>query len=460
MPLESKLPNVGTTIFTVMSKLAADEGAINLSQGYPDFDGPPELLERVGYYLTHGYNQYPPMAGIEPLRDAIAGKVADLYGVEVNPETEVTVTSGATEALFCAINAVVRPGDEVIVFDPCYDSYEPAVTLAGGVCRHLPLCAPDFHVDWDRVHDAVGPKTRLVIVNTPHNPTGAVWNEDDIAGLRSVMARGDIYVVGDEVYEHILFDGRTHVSLCRYPDLFARSFVVSSFGKTYHTTGWKVAYCVAPAGLSAEFRRVHQFVTFTTATPLQYGIADFLKSCPEHHEKPRRLLPGQARPVLRPARQLQIPPDAVRGHLLPACRLRADLQRTGRRTRTALDGGEEGRLHPDLGLLRGASDPDLPALLLCEGRRHARTGRRDAMRTLNVALVQADLHWHDPAANRAYVRRLTPRGRCGPHRASGNAEHGVHDGVRGRCRDDAAATPWPGCATSPRESARPLPAAS
>lgn len=284
VPLESKLPNVGTTIFTVMSKLAADEGAINLSQGYPDFDGPPELLERVGYYLTHGYNQYPPMAGIEPLRQAIAGKVANLYDVSVNPETEVTVTSGATEALFCAINAVVRAGDEVIVFDPCYDSYEPAVTLAGGICRHLPLHAPDFHVDWDRVHDAVGPKTRLVIVNTPHNPTGAVWDEDDIAGLRSVLARGDIYVVGDEVYEHILFDGRAHVSLCRYPDLFARSFVVSSFGKTYHTTGWKVAYCVAPAGLSAEFRRVHQFVTFTTATPLQYGIADFLKSCPEHHE--------------------------------------------------------------------------------------------------------------------------------------------------------------------------------
>ena len=284
MPLESKLPNVGTTIFTVMSKLAADEGAINLSQGYPDFDGPAELLERVGYYLTNGYNQYPPMAGIEPLRQAIAGKVADLYGVSVDPETEVTVTSGATEALFCAINAVVRAGDEVIVFDPCYDSYEPAVTLAGGICRHLPLHAPDFHVDWDRVHDAVGPKTRLVIVNTPHNPTGAVWDEDDIAGLRSVLARGDIYVVGDEVYEHILFDGRAHVSLCRYPDLFARSFVVSSFGKTYHTTGWKVAYCVAPAGLSAEFRRVHQFVTFTTATPLQYGIADFLKSCPEHHE--------------------------------------------------------------------------------------------------------------------------------------------------------------------------------
>ncbi len=284
MPLESKLPNVGTTIFTVMSKLAADEGAINLSQGYPDFDGPPELLDRVSYYLTHGYNQYPPMAGIEPLREAIAVKVASLYAATVDPDTEVTVTSGATEALFCAINAVIRPGDEAIVFDPCYDSYEPAVTLAGGVCRHIPLLAPDFSVDWDRVHDAISPRTRLLVVNTPHNPTGAVWGEDDIAGLRLATARGDIYVVSDEVYEHILFDGRAHLSLSRYPDLFERSFVVSSFGKTYHTTGWKVAYCVAPAALSAEFRRVHQFVTFTTATPLQHGIADFLSNCPEHHE--------------------------------------------------------------------------------------------------------------------------------------------------------------------------------
>ncbi|MDE0420344.1 MAG: pyridoxal phosphate-dependent aminotransferase [Gammaproteobacteria bacterium] len=284
MSLISKLPGVGTTIFTVMSKLAADEAAINLSQGYPDFDGPPLLLERVNHYLTHGYNQYPPMAGVEPLREAIAGKVNSLYGAAVDPETEVTVTSGATEALFCAITAVIQPGDEAIVFDPCYDSYEPAVTLAGGTCRHIPLFAPDFRIDWDRVADAIGPRTRLVMVNTPHNPTGSVWDERDIEGLRAILAAHDLYVVADEVYEHIVFDGRPHVSLARYPDLFARSFVVSSFGKTYHTTGWKVAYCVAPAALSAEFRRIHQFVTFTTATPLQYGIADFLVECPEHHE--------------------------------------------------------------------------------------------------------------------------------------------------------------------------------
>ena len=281
--LDSKLPSVGTTIFTVMSKLAADEGAINLSQGYPDFDGPQRLLERVGHYLTNGYNQYPPMAGIEPLRRGIADKVEDLYGAKVDPETEVTVTSGATEALFCAITSVIRPGDEAIAFDPCYDSYEPAVTLSGGVCRHVPLTAPHFKVDWNRVEDVLGPKTRLVLINTPHNPTGAVWDSADIENLRRVVADRDIYVVADEVYEHIVFDGRDHLSLVRYPDLFARSFVVSSFGKTYHTTGWKVGYCVAPRPLSAEFRRVHQFVTFTTATPLQYGLADFLRECPEHH---------------------------------------------------------------------------------------------------------------------------------------------------------------------------------
>ena len=284
LSLTSKLPGVGTTIFTVMSKLAADEGAINLSQGYPDFDGPPLLLERVGHYLNNGYNQYPPMAGVEPLREAIAHKVNALYGATLDPETEVTVTSGATEALFCAVTAVIQPGDEAIVFDPCYDSYEPAVTLAGGTCRHIPLYAPDFRIDWDRVADALGPRTRLIMANTPHNPTGAVWDERDIDGLRNVLARGDLYVVADEVYEHIIFDGRPHVSLARYPEVFDRSFVVSSFGKTYHATGWKVAYCVAPAELSAEFRRIHQFVTFTTATPLQYGIADFLSQCPEHHE--------------------------------------------------------------------------------------------------------------------------------------------------------------------------------
>ena len=326
--LNTKLPKVGTTIFTVMSKLAADEGAINLSQGYPDFDGPRLLLERVSHYLTNGFNQYPPMAGIEPLRRAIATKVRTLYGTDIDAGTEVTVTSGATEALFCAVTAVVQPGDEAIVFDPCYDSYEPAVTLAGGRCRHIPLHAPDFRIDWNQVADAIGPKTRLIMANTPHNPTGAVWQADDIEALRTVTAGHNLYVVADEVYEHIVFDGRHHLSLTRFPDLFARSFVVSSFGKTYHTTGWKVAYCVAPPELTTEFRRIHQFVTFATATPLQYGIADFLEQCPEHHnnlpsfyQKKRDLFNN-----FLSGSRFKITPSA--GTFFPASRLWRDNERT------------------------------------------------------------------------------------------------------------------------------------
>lgn len=286
--LTSKLPGVGTTIFTVMSELAREHGALNLSQGFPDFDGPRYLLERVQHYLTHGHNQYAPMMGVPALRQAIADKVADLYGLGVDPDTEVTVTSGATEALFCAIAAVVGPGDEVIVFDPAYDSYEPAVTLQGGITRHVPMHPPGYRPDWDRVADLVGDRTRLIVINTPHNPTGTVWDDGDVAALRQIVARArgrgiGLYLLADEVYEHILFDGRRHQSLCRHPDLFESSFVVSSFGKTYHTTGWKIGYCVAPRALSAEFRRIHQYVTFTTITPVQLGLADFLRAHPEHH---------------------------------------------------------------------------------------------------------------------------------------------------------------------------------
>jgi methionine aminotransferase len=279
----SKLPDVQTTIFTVMSELARQEGALNLSQGFPDFDGPRYLLDRVQHYLRHGQNQYAPMTGVPALRAAIAAKVRDLYGCTVDPDREVTVTSGATEALFCAIAAIVDRGDEVIVFDPAYDSYEPVVRLQGGRCRRIPLHPPAYRVDWDRVADACNDRTRLVIINTPHNPTGTVWDASDLAALSELVAGRDVYVLGDEVYEHILFDGRTHQSLCRYPDLFARSFVVSSFGKTYHVTGWKIGYCVAPAALSTEFRRIHQYVTFTSITPVQLGLADFLTVHPEHH---------------------------------------------------------------------------------------------------------------------------------------------------------------------------------
>jgi methionine aminotransferase len=283
MQLQSKLPGVTTTIFTVMSELARQEQALNLSQGFPDFDGPPELLERVHYYLSHGHNQYAPMMGVPTLREATATKILDLYGCALDPETEVTITSGATEALFCAIAATVRPGDEVIVFDPAYDSYAPAVTLQGGVTRHIPLHPPGYRIDWDHVADAISERTRLIIINTPHNPTGMVWNSEDIDGLRGAIQGHDLYLLADEVYEHIVFDEREHLSLCRYPDLFARSFVVSSFGKTYHTTGWKIGYCAAPKALSAELRRIHQYVTFTSITPVQLGIADFLTAHPEHH---------------------------------------------------------------------------------------------------------------------------------------------------------------------------------
>ena len=283
--MQSKLPSVATTIFTVMSELARAEGALNLSQGFPDFDGPAELLDRVHHYFATGHNQYAPMMGVPSLREATAAKLEEVYGCRVDPESEVTITSGATEALFCAVAATVRPGDEVIVFDPAYDCYEPAVTLQGGSTKHIPLHPPDYRIDWELVAKVVGPRTRLIITNTPHNPTGAAWTAADIEGLRAAIADREVYVLADEVYEHMVYDGRRHESLCRHPDLFARSFVVSSFGKTYHTTGWKVGYCTAPRPLSEEFRKVHQYVTFTTITPVQLGIADFLRAHPEHHEQ-------------------------------------------------------------------------------------------------------------------------------------------------------------------------------
>ncbi|MEM8766030.1 MAG: methionine aminotransferase [Pseudomonadota bacterium] len=281
--LTSKLPDIGTTIFTVMSELARSEGALNLSQGFPDFDGPDALLERVTHHLHNGENQYAPMMGVPALRAAIADKVAALYGNRVDADREVTVTSGATEALFCAIAAVVNPGDEVIVFDPAYDSYEPVVRLQGGLTHHVPMHPPAYRIDWDQVRDLLNDRTRLIITNTPHNPTGSVWDAEDIAALRDIVADRHLYLLADEVYEHIIFDGRRHESLTRYPDLYERSFVVSSFGKTYHTTGWKIGYCTAPAPLTEEFRRIHQYVTFTSNTPVQLGLADFLGEHPEHH---------------------------------------------------------------------------------------------------------------------------------------------------------------------------------
>jgi methionine aminotransferase len=281
--VKSKLPDVGTTIFTVMSQMALEYDAINLSQGYPDFPPPERLLERVTAHLRNGHNQYAPMAGVPELRVNIAAKTENLYGRRVDPDIEITVTSGATEALFCAIEAFVHPGDEVIVFDPAYDSYDPAIRLAGGHAIHIPLTAPEFHVDWNRVAEALNDNTRLIIINTPHNPTGAVWDRDDMSTLAELVRDTDILLLGDDVYEHIIFDGRRHESLLRDPELARRSLVVSSFGKTYHATGWKVGYCIAPADLMREFRRVHQFVQFCVATPLQYALADFLESDASHY---------------------------------------------------------------------------------------------------------------------------------------------------------------------------------
>ncbi|MBL6816462.1 MAG: aminotransferase class I/II-fold pyridoxal phosphate-dependent enzyme [Pseudomonadales bacterium] len=282
MNLQSKLPDVGTTIFTVMSKMAQDYGAINLSQGFPDFDCPDRLKELVAFYINDKKNQYPPMAGIPLLRQEISNKINSLYGFDANPETEVTVTSGATEALFDAVQATVHQGDEVIIFDPAYDSYEPAILMAGGIPVCLPLRLSDYGIDWNRAADAITSRTRLIIINTPHNPCGVTLNRSDLDALAELVAETDILILSDEVYEHMVFDGEKHVSVLSHPSLKERSFAVFSFGKTYHATGWKLAYCVARPELMVEFRKIHQFVTFTTTSFLQYAIADFMAECPQH----------------------------------------------------------------------------------------------------------------------------------------------------------------------------------
>src|SRR5690606_2249262 len=257
--IDSKLPHVGTTIFTTMSQLAAQVGAINLSQGFPDFDGPDALREAVGRHVMAGHNQYAPMTGLPALREQVAAKVARLYGRQAHPDSEITITPGATQAIFCAIQALVRPGDEVIVFDPCYDSYEPAVQLAGGICIHQQLSLPDFSIDWQRLADALTPRTRLIVLNSPHNPSGSVLPMADLDRLAGLIRDRDIYVLSDEVYEHLVFDGQAHASVLRHDELYQRALVISSFGKTYHVTGWKTGYVVAPPALSAELRKVHQY---------------------------------------------------------------------------------------------------------------------------------------------------------------------------------------------------------
>jgi methionine aminotransferase len=285
--INSKLPEVGTTIFTVMSAMAAECGAINLSQGYPDFDGPDYLLERLQYHLTHGANQYAPMAGVAALREAIAGKYAADNGMD--PDSEVTVMSGATEALFAAISAFVSAGDEVIMFDPAYDSYRPAVQLMGGVPVHIPLIEEQgFAIDFDALQARLSNKTRILFINTPHNPSGAVISKEDLDRLAALLAPFDTLLLSDEVYEHMVYDNAAHFSVMSHPQLRERSIAVSSFGKTYHVTGWKIAYTLAPPALTKELRKLHQYITFSTFTPAQLALADMLREQPEHH----RELPG------------------------------------------------------------------------------------------------------------------------------------------------------------------------
>lgn len=283
--LQTKLPKVGTTIFTVMSQLAAEHAAVNLGQGFPDFPVPQRLVDELDKAMRAGHNQYAAMTGIPALRQAIAAKTQRVYGHRPDADAEITVTSGATEAIFNAIAAVVRPGEEVIVLDPSYDSYEPAIDLAGARAVHVPLDPRTFAPDWQRVRDAITPKTRMLMINSPHNPSGAMLSADDMRIVAGLLRDTGIFLLSDEVYEHIVFDGARHESALRYPELLERTFVISSFGKTYHCTGWKVGYCIAPPALSAEFRKVHQYNVFCTFNPAQHAFAAMLDAEPEHYEQ-------------------------------------------------------------------------------------------------------------------------------------------------------------------------------
>jgi len=276
--LTSKLPQTGTTIFTVMSALAAEVGAINLSQGFPDYDTDPQLLELINQAMKNGHNQYAPMAGVMALREQIAYKTEKLYGAKYNPDTEITITAGGTQAVFTAISSIIHPNDEVIIFEPAYDCYAPAIKLMGGVVKSLELDPPDYKIAWDMVRKLITNRTKMIILNSPHNPTATILNKNDIDELSALVKDQDIYILSDEVYEHLIFDGQKHESMARYPELQQRSFIIASFGKLCHATGWKVGYCLAPAHLMQEFRKIHQFVVFSVNTPMQYAIAEYLKN--------------------------------------------------------------------------------------------------------------------------------------------------------------------------------------
>jgi methionine aminotransferase len=285
-PIETKLPAVGTTIFSVMSALAAEHQAVNLGQGFPDFNCDPQLVQAVTDAMQQGLNQYPPMPGIPALRAAVASKIEALHAHRYSPDSEITITAGATQGIITAILAVVRPGDEVVVLEPCYDSYVPNIALAGGTVVRVPLTPHTFRPDFGKIAAAITPRTRAILINSPHNPSATIWSREDMLALQELLAPTDVLLISDEVYEHMVFDGRQHESAARYPGLAARAFIVSSFGKTFHVTGWKVGTVCAPAPLMAEFRKVHQFNVFTVNTPVQHGLAQYLANPAPYLELP------------------------------------------------------------------------------------------------------------------------------------------------------------------------------
>ncbi len=278
IPIVSKLPQVGTTIFTVMSALANEYNAVNLSQGFPDFETSPELIELVNQAMISSNNQYAPMPGLMALREAISEKTEKLYGAKYKPDTEITITAGGTQAIYTAITAFIHPNDEVIIFEPAFDCYAPAIKLVGGIVKSLELEPPDYSIRWDMVKRLINNRTKMIILNSPHNPTATILQQSDIDELSAIVKNQDILILSDEVYEHLIYDGQTHHSMCRYPELQQRSLVVASFGKPFHATGWKVGYCMAPEALMNEFRKVHQFLVFSVNTPMQVAIAQHLKN--------------------------------------------------------------------------------------------------------------------------------------------------------------------------------------
>jgi methionine aminotransferase len=276
--MQSKLPNIGTSIFTVMSQLAAKHGAINLGQGFPDFPMSPALIECVNQAMKEGGNQYAHSYGVPALRTALAEKIQFLYDTSINPETDITITPGGTYALYTAFTTIIQPGDEVIIFEPAYDSYIPNITINGGVVVPIALEFPNYTIPWDKVKAAITPKTKAILVNSPHNPTGTVMTHADVLQLQEIVVANNLYLISDEVYEHLIYDEKPHASVLKYPELYKRSFIVYSFGKTYHCTGWKLGYCIAPENLSKEFRKVHQFNVFSCDTPKQLGIAKYMSN--------------------------------------------------------------------------------------------------------------------------------------------------------------------------------------